>query len=144
MSENGTEQISAVEDLIDWPPSESEVSTEKIIPGLLELLLRHIISSKGLHIPRVDRLVSSIAQDLIYNSTNGRSKTVKHVELTLNIKRRSGNKAVITWLNRYGHCILYTDVGLVGTKFADDQVQLCLSNGYVPSDMQASVPVTFV
>ena len=51
---------------------------------------------------------------------------------------------MITWLKRYGHCISYTDVGLVETKFADDQVQLCWSNGYVPSVMQPSVPVTFV
>ena len=56
------DQINAVEDLMDWPPSESQVTTEKImIPGLLELLLRHLISSRGLHTPRVDRLVSSIA-----------------------------------------------------------------------------------
>ena len=100
-------------------------------------MLRRIIS-------RVDRLVSSIAQDLICNSTNGRSKTVRHVELALNIKRRTGNKAVITWLNRNGHCISYTDVGLVETKFVDDQVQLCSSSGYVPSVMQPSVPVIFV
>ena len=80
------DQINAVEDLIDWPPSESQVNTEKIIiSGLLELLLHPIISSGGSHTPRVDRLVSSTAQDLIYNSTNGRSKTVKHVELALNI-----------------------------------------------------------
>ena len=80
------DQINAVEDLMDWPPSESQVTTEKIIiPGLFELLLRRIILSRGSHRPRVDRLVSSIAQDLIYNSTNGRSKTVKHVELALNI-----------------------------------------------------------
>ena len=51
---------------------------------------------------------------------------------------------MFTWLNRYGHCISHTDVGLVETKFADDQVQLCSSNGYVPSVMQPSVPVTFV
>ena len=141
------DQINAVDDLLDWPPSESQVTTEKfMIPGLLllELLLRHIISSRGLHTPRVDRLVSSIAQDLIYNSTNGRSKIVKHIELALSIKRSNGNKAVITWLNRYGHCISYTDVGLVETKFVDDQVQLCSSNGYVPSVMQPSIPVTFV
>ena len=90
------EQINAVEDLMDWPPSKSPVTTEKIIiPGLLELLLRYIISNRGLHTPRVDRLVSSIAQDSIYNSTNGRSKTVKHVELALKNKRRSGNKAIL-------------------------------------------------
>ena len=95
------DQINLVEDLIDCPPLESQVTTEKIIiRGLLELLLRHIISSRGSHTPKVDRLVSSIAQDLIYNSTNGRSKTVKHIELALNIKLRTGNKAVITWLNR--------------------------------------------
>ena len=39
------------------------------------------------------------------------------------------------------HC---TDVGLVETKVADDQVPLYSSNGYVPYVMQASVPVTFV
>ena len=90
------EQINAVEDLMDWPPSKSPVTTEKIIiPGLLEFLLRYIISNRGLHTQRVDRLVSSIAQDSIYNSKNGRSKTVKHVELALNNKRRSGNKAIL-------------------------------------------------
>ena len=60
------DQINAVEDLMDWRPSESQVTTEKIIiPGLLELLLRHIISSRGSYTPRVEMLVSSIAQDLI-------------------------------------------------------------------------------
>ena len=75
------------------------------------LLLRHVISSRGSNTPKVERLFSSIAQYLIYNCTNGRSKTAMYVKLTLNIIRRTGNKAVITWLNRYGHCISYTDVG---------------------------------
>ena len=139
------DQINAVEDIMNWPPSESQVTTEKIIiSGLLELLLRQIISTTGSHTPRLDRLVSSIAQDLIYNSINGRSKIVKHVKLALIIKRRTRNKAVITWLNRYGHCISYADVGLVETTFAGDQVQLCSSNGYVPSVIQSSLLVTFV
>ena len=139
------DQINAVEDFMNWPPPESQVTTEKIIiSGLLELLLRHIISTTGSHTPRVDRLVSSIAQDLIYNSINGRWKIVKHVELVLIIKWRTGNKAVITWLNRYGHCISYTDVGLVETTFTGDQVQLCSRNGYVPSVIQSYLLVTFV
>ena len=38
----------------------------------------------------------------------------------------------------------YRILMLVDTKFADDQVQLCSSNGYVSSVMQPSLPVTFV
>ena len=62
----------------------------------------------------------SIANDIMYNTSRGQIKTIKHVQLALGVKRKTGSKKVIEWLHSFGHCISYAEVNAVETKLAMD------------------------
>ena len=54
-----------------WPPSIDELYTSEVrIPPKLEKLLINILSGKGKTTERLSRLVQSIGQDLIHNTTS--------------------------------------------------------------------------
>ena len=89
-------------------------------------------------------VISSIAQDLIYNTTNGKSKTVKHVQLGLCTKRKTGYRKLITWPNRLGHSISYHDVNLVETHIAEEQIANVTTAVYVLNNITPEESVTFV
>ena len=64
-----------------WPPPSNEFLPENIeIPPLLYTLLRELLT-KGTENKRTSRLVESIGQDILYNSSNGRIKTMKQLKL---------------------------------------------------------------
>ena len=54
-----------------------------------------------------DRLVKSVCDDVIYNTTGGRVKPMKHVMLGLGMKSITGSRKVVEILNSYGHSISY-------------------------------------
>ena len=99
-------------------------------------------SDKQIH--RRNRIISSIAQDLLYNTTNSESKTVKHVELGLCAKRKTGYRKLITWLNCLGHSISYHDVNLVETHIAEEQIANVTTAAYIPNNIRPEEFVTFV
>ena len=64
-----------------WPPPSNEFLPENIeIPPLLYTLLRELLTT-GTENKRTSRLVKSIRQDILYNSSNGRIKTKKQLQL---------------------------------------------------------------
>ena len=71
------EKISEIsEPFLNWPPNKNELLSCKIgIPPLLGKLLTFIISSTKEKTERKTRLVSSIAQDLIYATSGGEKDT---------------------------------------------------------------------
>ena len=74
-----------------WPPSIGELYTSEVhISAKLEKLLINILSSKAKTTERLSRLVQFIGQDLIYNTTRGTNRQLKHVQLGLNLKRKTG------------------------------------------------------
>ena len=108
-----------------WPASEQEITTKNAsIPTLLRFSLESLLYSSDKQIHRRNRIISSIAQDLIYNTTNSESKTAKHVELGLCTKIKTSFRKLITWLNRLGHSISYHDVNLVETHIVAILLQL--------------------
>jgi len=54
----------------------------------------------------------------MYNVSMARIKTIKHVQLALYIKRKTGSKDIVTLLNRMGHCISYAQVNMQETYLA--------------------------
>ena len=60
------------------------------IPPKLEKLLINILPSKGKTTEWLSQLVQSIGKDLIYNTTRGTNRQLKHVQLDLNLKRKTG------------------------------------------------------
>ena len=114
------------------------------IPPLLEKLLTFIISSTKEKTERKTRLVSSIAQDLIYATSGGEKKTLKQVQLGLCIKRTTGSRKVIQWSNRFGHSISYKEINIVKTHVAEEQTRIQDDRTYVPNNIQPDTMITFV
>ena len=128
-----------------WPPTEKELlQNEFEIPPFTEAFLISVLSAKGKKTERTSRLISSIAQDLMYNASTGRKRTKKHVQLAIATKRKTASISVIRWLNRFGHIISYDEVNAVETKLAEDQIRNVNIRKYVPNSIQPSTFVTFV
>ena len=71
-----------------WPPPSNEFLPRNIeIPPLLHTLLRELLTT-GTENERTSRLVKSIGQDILYNSSNGRIKTMKQLQLGVFTKRQ--------------------------------------------------------
>ena len=90
------------------------------------------------------RLVNSIAQDLIFAATGGEKKTLKHIQLGISIKHKTGSRNVIEWLNRLGHSLSYKEVNVIETSLAEEHSNLEEPRKYVPNNIQPSTMVTFV
>lgn len=71
-------------------------------------------------------------------------KRIKHVELGLCTKRKTGSRRFITWLNRLGHCISYNEVNLAETSIAEEQINNFSTAAFVPSKIRSSEFVAFV
>lgn len=128
-----------------WPPNASEIKNENVqIPSLLTAVLCTMLTKSETKSARVDRLVKSIGQDIIYNSTRGKTKTIKHVQVGLFTKRKTGSRLIIDCLNRLGHSMSYDEVNLVETNFAEIQFHEQNSRDFVPNNVQPSSFVTFV
>src|SRR5699024_8232868 len=50
------------------------------------------------------RKVNSLAEDFIYNVSNGEIKTKKHITLGMTLKSITSSRRVVEIINRYGHC----------------------------------------
>ena len=128
-----------------WPPAQKELLSHNVsIPPMLEKLLFTIISSKKEKTERKSRLVKSIGQDLIYNASHGKKKTLKHTQLGIALKRKTGSRQILQWLNRFGHSISYNEVNVVETKLGEEQTNLEFCRKYVPNNIQPGTMVTFV
>ena len=129
----------------EWLPTEKELLKNRFeTPTYTETLLLGILSSNVSKTERSSRLVNLIAQDLLYNASNGRKRVSKHVRLGLSVKRKTGSVSVICWLNHYGHCISYDEIIATETKLAEEQVHMQTARRYVPNNIQPGLPVTFV
>ena len=109
------------------------------------MLLKNLLSSNSKHGSEyLNRAVKSIGQDILYTSTRGTFKTVKHTQLGMFLKRKSGSKELITCLNRLGHCISYCEVLRLETFIAETESKNCESPAYIPREIQPEKFVTYV
>ena len=113
-------------------------------PPLLKLFVESLLTNDSNPSERVTRLTKSIGQDIIYASSRGRIKTIKHLQLGLFTKRKTGSKLLISCLNRLGHCLSYDEINNVETSFADQQAHRQLHRDFVPNNVQPSEFITFV
>ena len=128
-----------------WPPNSNEICSKNvIIPELLETFLKTLFTNSSIFSQRIERLVRSIGQDIVYNSTRGKLKTIKHVQLGILTKRKTGSKFLINCLNRLGHSMSYDEVNSVETAFAVVQSKEKNFQSYVPNNVQPSTFITFV
>ena len=74
---------------------------------------------------------------------NGRMKIPKHVTLPIAVKSLTGSKEVITFLNRYGHGILYGQVLEIVTTLAERHMEAQVHGVILPKVVCANVFSTF-
>ena len=106
-------------------------------------LLRELLTT-GTENKRTSGLVKSIGQNLLYNSSNGRIKTMKHLQLGVFTKRKTGSKFLIECLKKLGYSVLYYEVNRFETFTAESESKnACLQN-YVPNNVQPTFFVTLI
>ena len=106
-----------------WSQNPDDLRQEKVqIPHLLELFLTTLLTNETVPSERVKRLVKSLDQDIIY-VTRGKLKTAKHTQPGVFVKRKTGSRLLIDYLNRLGHTISYHEVNSLETSFSEKQVE---------------------
>ena len=130
-----------------WPPSEDEiVKLKTATPPLLESLITTIVSSvrKCRLKKRKKKIIESICQDIIYNSLNGKYRCSKHAVFGWCVKRKTGSREMVEWLNRMGHCISYDEVNFMETSLALQAIKNESVKSYCPSSLVPLLFLTFV
>lgn len=136
--------IKSIEPLV-WPLSENQLLTlETALPESLSTFLSNLLSYNGKPGEKTQRYIQSFGQDLIYTISNGKTRTKKHVLLSFAIKRKTGSKDVIKWVNRFGHGISYDEVNVLETFLAEKAIYNQITRRFCPSSVQPSRFITFV
>ena len=105
------------------------------LPKLLKSLINSLLSKSLPVVERVERLTSSLRQDIIYNMSNGKIKTMKHFRLGTTTKRKTESGLMMDSLNYLGHSISYDEVNNVETLFAELNVKNQSNRSFVPNNV---------
>lgn len=119
-----------------WPPDpESTDKNHMSMPDLLKVFLQVLLTGEAdcNYSQRIDWLVTSLGQDVLYGASRGRIKPPKHILLSFAIKSLTGNVEVIMFLNRMGHVVSYSQMAEVDTA-------LCLRKLGLVSDVGVPLP----
>ncbi|XP_066920335.1 uncharacterized protein [Clytia hemisphaerica] len=130
-----------------WPPNEDElISSKTHIPAELELFMTTVLTATPISrlSERKKAIISSLCEDVIYNSRAGRFRCSKQTKLGFCIKRKTGSKTLVGWMNKFGHCISYDDVNYLETILAMDAMYNESIRSFCPSLILPSIFVTFV
>ena len=119
-----------------WPPDPEIVSSESLKPPesllkLIETILR-ASDNRPSRSSSIGRLVSSIAEDIVFNSLKGAVLQPKHLLLGLGILNLTGSRKVIDYLHKLGHCIAYNNVCDIETAQAEAVQEEAKSTSVLP------------
>ena len=110
---------------------------------LLKLLMNSLLSKSFPVAERVERLSNLLGQDINYDMSNGKIKTIKHIQLCITTKRKTGFRLMLESLNRLGQLFSYDEVNNVETSLAELNVKNQRNQSFVPNNVQPSSLVTF-
>ena len=109
-----------------WPPQEKDLKPENVksyIPEVLDTFCTVLISGQSLDrdkskSKRTLRLKNSLAQDIVYASSNGNIRPPKSILLPAVVKAICNNTEIIKLINKCGHGISYNLIEEIETEFA--------------------------
>ena len=138
-------KIEEVASLIREHIKSSEVRAENVkLPISLKLLLKLILRSNPCkESDRLRWLIDSIGQDIVFNATSGKAKTVKHIQLGMFLKRKTGSKEIVTCMNRLGHSLCYSELLELETNIAEKESST-KSQDYIPKKVEKENFVAYV
>ena len=84
------------------------------------------------------RLIDSIDQDIMFNATSGKVKTVKHIQVGMFSKRETGSKEIVICMNRLGHSLCYSELLELETNIAKKESSTN-SQDYIPNKLKKKI-----
>ena len=141
-----------VKPVLSWPPKADELQSDAaLVPDMLYNMLAWILTSdtefsteRVTNLPNhVHRWILSLGQDLIHCVSRGRTKTPKHVLLTMTVKSLTGNAELVTLLNRFGHGLSYSQIEELETAIAEQQITNLRNGVLLPTVCSPSVSAVF-
>ena len=131
----------------EWPPSLNDIEGYKIQSKLTKNFLTILLTGNTKDTDqsdRIQRLVNSFAQDLIYAISAGTIKTPKHILLSFAVKTLTGNAELIRMLNRLGHVVSYPQVEEIDTALCMQKLARAENEGAaLPANIKPYVQTTF-
>ena len=67
---------------------------------------------------RIERLIQSVSDDVVFATSRGNIKTSKHLLLGLSLKSLTGSRKLLEIINHLGHCVSYHIVENIETELA--------------------------
>lgn len=120
-----------------WPYHPADTNKDAVIvPNELKQFFGNLLTSKFNKTStsqKVDLLIESFSQDLIYAVTGGQHKPPKHILLACGVKTLTGNVELIQILNRLGHTISYS-------QLQENDTALCLQKLAAASNKSIILP----
>ena len=93
---------------LPWPPTDEYLQNHDILPHELKKFLNYLLAGQAEdHTPKVQRLVTSLGQDILRAVTKGHWKLPKHILLCMTLRHLFRSKELVTMINRFGHCDSY-------------------------------------
>ena len=102
---------------------------------LYTLLTGNNDSSEGECCQRVQRLMKSFAQDLVFGVTRGRIKPPKQILLSYAVKTLTNNVELVSILNRYGHGTSYSQLEEINTALCLQKMATTKSEIPLPANI---------
>lgn len=110
------EFILSTKDSMSWPPKPADLTEDAIeTPDNVRIFLSTLLTGnmeppKLFFSERVQRLVNSFGQDLVFGVTCRRVKTPKHILLPHAVMSLTNNVQLIQIINRCGHGMSYSQI----------------------------------
>ena len=136
------------ENKMSWPPRPSELNDsaievlEELSVFLYTLLTGNNDSSEGECCERVQRLIKSFAEDLVFGVTRGIIKPPKQILLSYAVKTLTNNVELVSTLNRYGHGIFHSQLEEINIALCMQKMATTTSEIPLPANIQPHVSTT--
>ena len=126
--------ICCKENEMSWPPKPSQLTEEEInLPDEVRVFLATLLTGNSKYpeepcSSKVQRLVNSFGQDLVFGVTGGRKKPPKHILLPYTVKTLTNNVELIQILNRCGHGVAYSQIEELNTALCLQKMAMTQEN----------------
>ena len=111
---SGIEQMD--EPFSSWPPLLEEVDYHHMkLLKLIKLLINSLLSKSFPVGERVEKMSNSLEPDIIYNMSDENTKTIKHVQLDITTKKKTGSRLMPS--------CSYDEVNNIETSFSELNVK---------------------
>ena len=108
--------ICSNKDKLPWPPEFSQLTEDSInLPNEIKVFLATLLTGSSEYpeepcLSKVQRLVNSFGQDMVFGVTERRKKAPKHILLSYAVNTLTNNVELIRILNRCGYGVAYSQI----------------------------------